>query len=156
MLKQAYEIGVLLALEEEGLTKTAGATHGLKTIAEGAWGKVKNYFTGEGVRGALKDYGEISLHPGQGEALTRLGAKRGPVREALDMLKEHAGGSGSGRAETVLRDIAARLKHAIPPDPKGEALKQVGKSLLPYGVPAAGIGLAAATPSIMSGIYPNF
>lgn len=71
MLKKAYKHGVLLALQEEGLVKEAGAAHGLKTLAEDALGKVKDYFTGKGVREALKNYAEASA-PQTGEALKQV------------------------------------------------------------------------------------
>ncbi len=127
MLKQAYDQGVLLALQEEGLFKEAGATHGLKAIAEGALGKVKNYFTGKGVRDALKDYGAVS-----------------------------AGKPGSAKLDAIMKDIMARVEHSTPPSIESVALGQVGKSLTPYLLPAAGIGAAAATPSAMEAIYPDF
>lgn len=155
MLKHAYQIGVLRALEEGGfLEKQAGATHGLKAIAEGALGKMKRYFTGAGVREALSDYATVSKSPVRGIPLH--GAEAAPVIESMTLIEEYARGLTGNKAESILKDVAARLKHAIPSGVKGQALKQVGKSLLPYAVPAAGVGLAAATPAAMEAIYPNF
>lgn len=155
MLKHAYQIGVLRALEEGGFSeKQAGATHGAKAIAEGAWGRVKNYFTGKGVRKALAEYAEVSKSPARGIPLH--GAEAAPVVESMTLIEEYARGLTGDKAESILKDVAARLKHAIPPGVKGQALKQVGKSLLPYLVPAGVAGATAATPAAMRAIYPNF
>ena len=87
MIKQAYDHGVLLALQEAGLVKEAGATHGVKALAKDAWSGIKNYATGKGVRKALGDYGAA---PGSKE-----------LKEVAKSMVPYAAPAGIAGAATV-------------------------------------------------------
>jgi len=177
MLKQAYEIGVLLALDEEGfLEKQAAATHGgVKAVAESAWQGIRNYFTGKGVRNALDEFAGARSKAqellGKGVPIPKpaiieesLAAEIPKGFESLRKLVEK--GQHTGYLDQAKLDVAAeflaKAKAAVP-TPTEKAIieyalrkKNLTKSLVPYLIPAGIAGGVAATPAVMSGIYPNF
>lgn len=124
MDKTAYNLGVELALRDAGLVKEAGPMwEGVKRVARGAWHNVKDYASLKNVRDALRAYGTASstaLHLDPTKAVTALNALGTP---------------SAGRA---LRNL---LQTATGETAKQVALRNVGKSLVPYAVP---LGLGAA------------
>lgn len=147
MLKQAYEYGVLLALEESGFVKESGAAHeGAKALAGQAWGGIKRYFTGAGVREALADVAKAQT--GAGSGLTA-------YKPVVDSLKKLIGNTkGDKHLQSAVRSAIQSLEHSVASDSMQTARKKVMKALMPYVVPAAGIGAVAATPPIFDSLYP--
>jgi hypothetical protein len=124
----AYEIGVKLALEDIGLLKAAGVD---PTVAQGA----KRLFGG--AKEGLKDFFT--------------------GRRVRDALRNLGAASESGAPKlTEKGQYLLDLPGAVGKTPIQMGRQDVLNALKPYGITAGLGGLAALTPAILGGIYPDF
>ena len=95
MLKHAYELGTLLALQEEGLLKTGAPTalEGAKIVGESTLSKLKDFFTGSKVREALRSIAAAKRQTGTALASPEAIAKK-ELWKSLTPYLATAGGAG--------------------------------------------------------------
>ncbi|RLC88616.1 MAG: hypothetical protein DRJ03_01720 [Chloroflexi bacterium] len=126
-MKQAYNIGVELALNDVGLLKTSAVDPtlltGLKRLFGGAASGTKDFFTARRVREALKNLGNVS------ETGTPKLTAEGQY------LFGAPGAMGKTPIQLARQDVMGALK--------------------PYGAAAGLGGLAALTPGILETVYPD-
>jgi hypothetical protein len=151
MLKHAYELGTLLALQEEGLLKTSAPTalEGAKIVGQSALGKLKDFLTAKRVREALKG---VSAAKGQ----------PGPVwdpklvQRARTMAAEEVGlGSSQRDLVNAVTEIRKTLDRATQASPEALAKRELLKSLAPYAATAGGAGLIGAGALTAPKIFPK-
>ena len=142
MLKIAYRIGVAAAMKEAA--GEASAIGGLKTLGRGAWGGIKDFFTADKVRAALRN---VATNPEMTKKAPGFGAELGATQAAQTVL-EAKGAKG----------VTQALKHlaeALTRDPGSAARKQLRSAIMPYlGVAGAG-GVALGGPLLAKKVFPG-